>query len=119
MASISWVNVGEWMSGRYTETETSNVLRTQYERGDIKQVRRSALRRKEYSITFLFTSAEFTTFKTWYEDTALDGALKFDYLDPVTNTTREYRIKGGGYSAQPVSPSCTHWYVSMTWETTD
>ena len=116
MASIVYPSYGRLMTGPLTEVPNPNVLRTEFESGDIKQTRRASKQRMAQKIVFIYTNAEYTTWKTWFRDTALMGALKFDFTDPQNDTLRDYRILNGAYEANPLNQKLEHWSVEMTWE---
>ena len=119
MATISWVGVGELMTLSFSESPQPNVFRTEFENNDIKQTRRSSTKRITHEVTYFFTAAEYASFKTWYTDTALDGAMYFSATDPVDNVSKDFRIVNGAYKAVPVNIPMTHYYVSMSWEFTE
>ena len=116
MAAETWPSYGTLMTGTLTETPAPNILRTEFESGDIKQTRRSQKQRVEQKITYLYTNAEYTTWKTWFRDTALLGAIKFNFTDPQDGTVRDYRIMGGVYEATPLNQKLEHWVVTMQFE---
>lgn len=119
MATITWVNVGQLMTSSFSESPAPNVFRSEFESNDIKQTRRSSTRRVSREITYFFTAAEYATFKTWFQATAEDGALYFDFTDPVDNVLKDFRIINGVYTATPVTIDLTHYYVSMQMETVE
>lgn len=119
MATISWVNVGELMTRSFSESPEPNVFRTEFENNDIKQTKRSSTIRVTREITYFFTADEYATFKTWFQDTALDGALYFDFTDPVDDVVKDFRIINGTYTATPVTNDMTHYYVAMSFETVE
>lgn len=119
MATISWWGVGQLMTTSFQESPAPNVFRSEFENNDIKQTRRSLTRRVTREITYFFTAAEYATFKTWFQTTAEDGALYFDFTDPVDNVTKDFRIMNGTYTATPVTVDLTHYYVAMQMETVE
>ncbi len=45
------------------------------------------------TFAFLFTNAEFTTFKAWFDQDLAAGALTFNFPNPRTNVVTEYQIR--------------------------
>ena len=116
MATITYPSGGRLMTGPLTESPAKHILRTEFESGDIKQTRLSQKQRMVQKMTFVYTNDEYTTFKAWHRDTALMGALKFDFADPQNDTVRDYRIIEGRYEAAPLNQKLEHWSVVMSWE---
>jgi len=116
MATIAFPAYGTVMTREFSETPAQNVHRTEMEAGYAKQARRSSTNLVQMSIKYLFTNAEYLTFKTWYYDTADAGSLFFDWESPVDDVTRDTRIVNGTMTGIPVNAHFSHWYVSMTFE---
>lgn len=116
MASISFPGYGTVMTREYSETPVQNVYRTEMEAGYAKQAQRSNTNLVQMTIKYLFTDAEFATFKTWFYTTSASGSLFFDWVSPVDGVTRDTRIVNGQISSTPVDPQMSHWFVSMTFE---
>lgn len=113
MAAINFYTGGKLMTREFSETPTPNILRTEMEGGYQKQAKKNSKSLTVYNVTYLFTSAEYTAFKTWFYSTAANGSLFFNYTSPIDAVTRDSRIVGGAFDAKPVTPTMTHWYVSF------
>ena len=116
MASINFYSGGKILTGEVVETANTNVYRTQMEGGYSKQAKRSHKSLVNRTVTYVYTAAEYESFKTWFYTTAANGALFFNWVDPVDNVTKDTRIVDGTYEASPASPRMSHWFVSMTFE---
>lgn len=113
----SFPSIGKLLTANYNEKPTSVVLRTDMESGPAKQARRYSQTAVQRQIRYAFTAAEYATFQTFFYTTIQYGALKFSWVDPVDNTTKDARIVKGEYTAQAISPSLSHYYVSFVLET--
>jgi hypothetical protein len=113
MAAIDFPNYGRLMTGQFIETSPTNLLRTTFESGAEKQVRRTNIKKTVRDVTYLFTAAEFATFKTWFDVTAVAGSQYFNWVDPVDNVTKDARIVNGAYTATPLTKHFTAFYVTF------
>ena len=117
MAAINFYSGGKLMTRELSETATSNILRTEMEGGYQKQAKKFSKSILTRNVVYLFTSAEYSAFKTWFYTTAANGSLFFNWTDPVDSVTKDARIVEGVYESRPVSPTLAHWYVSFKIET--
>lgn len=103
------------MSAQYSETVTPNVLRTEMTGGYAKQAKRGSKQTKTTDCTYLYSTAEFEAFKTWFRDTAKDGSLFFNWTDPssANNDIVDARIVSGVYQAAPVNARMNYWFVTL------
>jgi hypothetical protein len=76
----------------FNESLKNLVITTQMDSGPAKVRRRFTAGVKKYSVSFLMTSDQLSTFEIFYNDTILGGALSFDFPDPRTGTTGIFRI---------------------------
>lgn len=111
-------NVGRFMSGQTQEQIVSNLLRSEMTSGFAKQAKRSTKMRVNRSVTYLMSTGEFDYFKDWHENTAMDGALMFNYTDPMTanNDIVDARIVEGVYQATPLNPRAHYLTVNFLME---
>jgi len=87
-------------------------LRTQMDAGPAKVRRRRTISIDRWSMSMVLTSAQLTTFRTFFHDTIEQGTAAFDWVDPIDGTTeREARIVGE-YSVEPIDAR-TRWEVSF------
>lgn len=106
------------MSSQYSETVTSNLLRTEMTGGYAKQAKRGSKQVKTTDCVYLYSTAEFEAFKIWFRDTAKDGSLFFNWTDPssANNDIVDARIVNGVYSAAPVNARMNYWFVNLSIE---
>lgn len=59
--------------------------------------------------TIVVTDSEFSTFRAFYQTTLGGGVSRFDWGDPYTGATREWRFKPGapGYRVSAITPRGT------------
>ncbi len=75
-----------------------NVIRTAMDAGPKKARRRYTARTVAYSGKQLFDAAELAVFEQFYHTVLADGVLRFNFTDPITLKTAEFRFTGA-YSA--------------------
>lgn len=81
-----------------------NVISFGTEVGPGKVRRRSTARTKVVTARFIFTTAELADFEAFFEDDLEDGALAFDWSDPVDDVTKSFRFEpGGAYTVSALS----------------
>ena len=56
--------------------------------------------------------SDFQSFETWYATTLSEGALWFDYADPIDGATKSARFVGGGYTANPLGLVNGSWQIN-------
>lgn len=117
MADISFPTYGKLLTGSLTERPVPVIERTEMESGPQKQRRKQSTTMIERQVTYVFSAANYASFKTWFKDTALFGSLWFNWFDPVTSTTKDGRIVGGQIEAAPVDPKLSAWRVNFVLET--
>ncbi len=70
----------------------SNVIRTAMDAGPKKARRRYTARAVKYSGKQVFDMAEMAVFEQFYHNVIADGVLRFNFSDPVTGETAEFRF---------------------------
>lgn len=93
------------------------VLRTEMERGPAKQLNLSSSTYYDHAVTYVYTLAEYGTWKTWFSSNVNNGTDWFNWTHPFSGASVEGRIKEGSFSANLYSKSGTHVAVKMTIET--
>ena len=95
-AEISYAN--------FAEQRESGLLRTEMESGPPKQavVKARVLVTRPVTI-ILFSKADYIAFVDWFATTLKEGALWFDFMDPVRLTTKQARFVGGGLDGSPMA----------------
>ena len=94
MASIYWPSLlpaGFLMEGLAIEPQ-NNVIRTAMDAGPKKTRRRYTARTLNFSGKQVFTVKEFVVFEAFYHTALADGVLRFNFTDPVTLDTAEFRF---------------------------
>ena len=102
----------------FAEQRESALLRTEMEDGPPKQARIRSRVMITRPVRILFRSkADYLNFVIWFAETLNEGALWFDFADPVSKTTKQARFVGGGLDGSPLAPNLTAWAVSTKLET--
>ena len=76
----------------FNEEFANNVLATQMDQGPDKYRKRTTSNVQKFDTSFLMSSAQLTTFKTFFDDTISGGAATFDFPNPRTSTVETFRI---------------------------
>jgi hypothetical protein len=110
---------GELLLSGFNEKPESALVRTEMESGPSKQARVRSLELVKRNVTYVFTSAQYITWKAWRNTDLSRGALWFDWTNPLTGTTVQARMENGDYSASAYNANDTaiKWEVSFVLET--
>lgn len=81
----------EGFSGVGIERKTA-VVRSSMDSGPAKQRARFTAAVRELQVPMFFTGTELQTFDTFFITTLSEGALSFDWLDPVNDSTVSMRF---------------------------
>lgn len=102
----------------FTEKYASNLLRTEMEDGPPKQakIRYRPLVTRSVNL-YLSSKADYISFLSWFSSELEDGALWFDFTDPVTNTIKQARFVGGELTGIPQNAHLANWYIATSIET--
>lgn len=101
------------MLDQYSEQKESGIIRTQFEAGPPRQARFKSRTLKTRSCQlYIDGNANFQAFEAWFANDLEQGALFFDFTDPLTGQTNQGRFVGGLYSAAPLSVPPDRWFVS-------
>jgi len=76
----------------FSEEMPKLSITTQMDAGPDKVRRRFTAGVTKYNLQFDLTTAQRATFITFYETTTLGGSVRFDFPDPVTGVTAEFRF---------------------------
>lgn len=112
-------SIGRLLLPGYGETPDPGVERTEMENGFVKQAQVTAAGLVEIPIVYVFTSAEYETFRGFWGDTLRRGADWFQWVNPRDGATYDVRIVGGAYRAQAYTSADgakLSWEVEMTLE---
>ena len=89
------------------------TIRTKMEAGIDKLRRRYTTPILNLNVAMFLTFTQYETLETFYNTTLQGGVLSFDFTDPATATTKEYRF----ISPPSYTPSGgVHYLASMQWE---
>ena len=94
MANITWpaeLPVTLLLRGLSMQPQ-SNVIRTSMDAGAKKARRRYTARTINFSGRQLFNKAELAIFKQFYHTVLADGVLRFNFTDPISLETAEFRF---------------------------
>ena len=96
MAEIYWPESlpSGMLAAGFSRQPQSNVVRTAMDAGPKKARRRYTARTIHYSGRQVFDATELETFEQFYSTILADGVLRFNYIDPVTMETAEFRFTG-------------------------
>lgn len=104
MTTIDWPLTLPYPSTLSGDT-ASPVIRTQMDSGYTRQRSRFGSQVKTRQLSWVFTEAEFATFKEFFRDTLQGGTLWFNMVYPDGEggfTSREVRFVGGRFTEQYV-----------------
>ena len=104
--------------GSFGEKRDSAVLRTTMESGPPRQARINSRVMVTRSCTIWCDSkADYLAFVAWFKTTLQEGALWFDWTDPVSGTVKQARFVGEGLEAQTVNAAFGFWKMTLKIET--
>jgi len=94
MADIYWPELlpSELLADGFSKQPQGNVIRTSMDAGPKKARRRYTARTVKYSGKQVFDESELMVFEQFYHKVIADGALRFNFTDPVTRETAEFRF---------------------------
>ncbi len=85
----------------YTETMADTSIRTSMESGPAKVRKRTSAAIRPVRGSLILTAAEVAIFKAFYITDLSGGALRFDWVDPITAAAVEMRFtETPGWSSQ-------------------
>lgn len=123
MANAVWfgnVNLPQkTLKDGYSTERQSGVIRTDMDTGFPKVRRRFTALTKTYSITMIFTDAQYTYFENFFENDILYGANLVDFPHPRTGVNTEMRwLAPTGSPAYSVTPDggTDDWRISFQLE---
>lgn len=101
------------MRDGYKHQRESALLRSEMESGPPKQtkIKHRVMVTRTCTI-YLKSKTDFESFELWYSSTIKEGTLWFNYLDPVSDSTKLARFVGGGYEAIPRANVKGAWLIS-------
>jgi len=94
MAGIYWPELlpsGALEEG-FSKRPQSNVIRTAMDAGPKKARRRYTARTVKYAVKQVFDAGELAVFEQFYHTALADGVLRFNFADPVSLETAEFRF---------------------------
>lgn len=114
--------IGQLLLNQYRERPRSVVERTAFEEGPPAQRQVATRRLIVRDVVYAFSGAEHEAFEAFFTGDIAHGADWFAWDDPKDGATKQARIVGGDYDAQPHAESPggeAGWRVRMqleTWE---
>jgi hypothetical protein len=76
----------------FSKQPQSNVIRTTMDAGPKKTRRRYTAKTIKYSGKQIFDEAELMVFEQFYHNVIADGALRFNFTDPISQEIAEFRF---------------------------
>ena len=102
----------------YAEKRGSAILRTEMESGPPKQAKIKSKVMVERPVKiWLKSQADYLRFIDWFADDLDEGAIWFDFTDPVSNTVKQARFVGDGINGQPLDSGMVDWTIDASIET--
>jgi len=94
MADIYYPEIlpAELLADGFSKQPQSNVIRTAMDAGPKKARRRYTARTVKYSGKQIFDLSELMVFEQFYQNVLFDGVLRFNFRDPITGETAEFRF---------------------------
>ena len=103
---------------QYAEQKESGIIRTEFESGVPRQAKfKSRTLKTRSARLFIEGKGNFLSFETWFVEDLAQGALFFDFVDPVRGQTLQGRFVGGVYNARPMTAALDLWEVDCRIET--
>jgi len=78
--------------GGFSIAGASNLLRSNMDAGPAKQRRRFTWGPRPVTGRVTLDDTQMTAFLTFYRNSLLDGAVRFEWTDPITGATAEFRF---------------------------
>ena len=94
MANIAWPELlpSGLLEEGFSKQPRSNVIRTAMDAGPKKARQRYTARAVGYTGKQVFDAGELAVFEQFYHSVLADGVLRFDFSDPLTGETAEFRF---------------------------
>jgi len=94
MADIYWPELlpSGLLAEGFGKQPQNNVIRTSMDAGPKKARRRYTARTVKYSGKQIFDESELAAFEEFYHNVIADGVLRFNFTDPVSQETAEFRF---------------------------
>jgi hypothetical protein len=94
MASIDWPHIlpSGLLAAGFSKQPRNNVIRTAMEAGPNKTRRRYTSRAVIVKGKQIFDAMELAVFEEFYHTVLADGALRFNFADPLSLETAEFRF---------------------------
>lgn len=118
MTTPTFPSYAKILYGGFSIKRESAIIRSDMESGPPKQakVRSKPMVTRSVKI-HLRTLSNFQSFESWYSNDVAEGALWFNFIDPVYGTSKLGRFADGGYTATPRAGGLSAWIVDANIET--
>lgn len=115
----TWPSYAHILHAGYSVTRESALQRTDMESGPPKQARvRSRVMVRRALTVRLDAKADYLNFIDWFAVTIKEGALWFDWTDPIDGQSKPARIVASeGIDQSPLGPRQSQWRVPLIIET--
>ena len=77
----------------FNQAQQSNTIRSSVDVGEAKVRRRYTLPIKNEKWVMLLNPTQLPIFESWFNTDLQSGVLRFSFADPLTDVTKDYRIK--------------------------
>lgn len=116
----TWPSYADITVQGFSQQRQPAVLRTEMESGPPKQSKNKSRVMLTRTINVQLNSlVDYNNFISWFTATINRGNDWFDWLDPVTNTTKQARIVGGIIDSESPRTIIKYWALTMKLETWD
>jgi len=87
----------------FEEQPPKTSITTQMDQGPAKKRRRATTNVRPIVAQFIMDKSQVDTFDTFYNDTTAGGSLRFDFKNPRTGVTKEFRFRDTMPTITPLS----------------
>lgn len=80
------------LRGGFTRSQVANTIRSSVDVGEAKVRRRYTLAIYSETWSLALDPTALSFFDNWFNNTLKSGVLRFQHVDPITNSTHDYRV---------------------------
>ena len=117
----TWPSYAKIKFAGFSQSRKPAVTRSEMDIGPAKQIRTaSRVMVTRPCQVWLDSLTDYNSFITWFRTSISHGADWFDWIDPVTGTTKSARIVGGQLDEEtPQALGLAAWVIALKLETWD